>query len=92
MEKRQSKYLINQDTYYISWVEGTGSGWNYDGRGAKKLERDKGPYSISNVSGKYPTALVRETQVGDSGIFTVETFADIKRTAAFMLSERLLNL
>lgn len=78
MEKRQSKYLINQDTYYISWVEGTGSGWNYDGRGAKKLERDKGPYSISNVSGKYPTALVRETQVGDSGIFTVETFADIK--------------
>ncbi len=78
MKKRQSKYLINQNQYYISWSDGPGSGWNYDGRGALQLNTDHGPYSISNVTGKYPTALIRETQIADSGIYTLETYADIK--------------
>ncbi len=79
MSKRQCKYLINQkkNLYHIGWQNGVGSAWNYDGRGAKKMAKDVGPYSISNVSGDFPTALIRETQTADSGVYTLETYTDI---------------
>ncbi len=72
LEKRQSYYLINQPHMGESWHDGMSSAWDYDGRGAKKIEIDRGPYSLSNVEGKFPTAYIREMQVAKEGVFTLE--------------------
>ena len=76
---RESYYLINQTHLHEGWHDGMSSGWNYDNRGAKKMPIDKGPYTISNVSGEFPTAIIREMQVAKEGVFTLEnsvTFTD----------------
>ena len=76
---RESYYLINQTHLHEGWHDGMSSGWNYDNRGAKKMPIDKGPYTISNVSGEFPTAIIREMQVAKDGVFTLEnsvTFSD----------------
>ena len=57
----------------MTWHDGVGSGWNYDGRGARKFKTDRGPYNISNVSGEFPTAYIRELQTAKEGVFTLET-------------------
>ncbi len=72
MEKRQAYYLINQPHFGENWHDGISSGWNYDYRGAKKMDIDRGPYSISNVDGRFPTAFIREMQVAKEGVFTLE--------------------
>ena len=70
--KRPAYYLINQQFHHASWHDGVGSGWNYDGRGARKPETYRGPYSISNVSGEFPTSYTRELQTSKEGVFTLE--------------------
>ena len=72
MEKRQAYYLINQPHMGESWHDGMSSAWDYDGRGARKLEIDRGPYPLTNISGKFPTAYIREMQVAKEGVFTLE--------------------
>ncbi len=76
---RPSYYLINQTHLFEGWHDGMSSGWNYDNRGAKKMPIDKGPYTISNISGEFPTAIIREMQTAKEGVFTLEdsvTFSD----------------
>lgn len=72
LEKRQAYYLINQPHFGENWHDGISSGWDYDYRGARKMSIDRGPYSISNIEGRFPTAFIRETQVAKEGIFTLE--------------------
>ena len=72
MTKRASYYLINQPHMGENWHDGVSSSWDYDGRGAAKKDIDRGPYSISNISGEFPTALIREMQVAKEGVFTLE--------------------
>ena len=72
MEKRQAYYLINQPHMGENWHDGMSSAWDYDGRGARKLEIDRGPYPLTNISGKFPTAYIREMQVAKEGVFTLE--------------------
>jgi len=72
MEKRQAYYLINQPHFGENWHDGISSSWDYDYRGAKKMTIDRGPYSISNIDGRFPTAFIREMQVAKEGVFTLE--------------------
>jgi len=71
--KRPAYYLISQHFHNMSWHDGVGTAWNYDGRGAKKLKTDRGPYTITNISGEFPTSYTREMQVAKEGVFTLET-------------------
>ena len=71
--KRQAYYLISQHFHHMTWHDGVGSAWDYDGRGAAKKITDRGPYSISNISGEFPTCYSRELQVAKEGVFTLET-------------------
>jgi len=51
--KRPAYYLISQHFHNMSWHDGVGTAWNYDGRGAKKLKTDRGPYTTTNISGEF---------------------------------------
>ncbi len=71
--KRPAYYLICQHFHNMAWHDGVGTCWNYDGRGAKPLKTDRGPYTLTNISGEFPTSYTREMQVAKEGVFTLET-------------------
>ena len=62
MEKKplEAYYLADDGDYGRNWFPAPGSPWWYDGRGAKELERNYAPYSISNERGEAPTGMTRE--------------------------------
>ena len=80
MEKKllEAYYLADDGDYGRNWYPAPGSTWWYDGRGAKKLERNYAPYSISNVSGEAPTGMTRELRKTAHGVVTVNASVTIK--------------
>ena len=80
MEKKllEAYYLADDGDYGRNWYPAPGSAWWYDGRGAKKLERNYAPYSISNVSGEAPTGMTRELRKTAHGVVTVNASVTIK--------------
>ncbi len=81
MERKifDAHYLAQDGGIYgRGWSPAPASGWWYDGRGAKPLERNYAPYSISNVSGEAPTGMVRELRKTNEGVVTVQANVVIK--------------
>ena len=80
MEKKllEAYYLADDGDYGRNWYPAPGSTWWYDGRGAKKLERNYAPYSISNVNGEAPTGMTRELRKTAHGVVTVNASVTIK--------------
>ena len=80
MEKKllEAYYLADDGDYGRNWYPAPGSAWWYDGRGAKKLERNYAPYSISNVNGEAPTGMTRELRKTAHGVVTVNASVTIK--------------
>lgn len=68
---REAYYLADDYEYGRGWSPAPASGWWYDGRGAKELDRNYAPYSISNVKGEAPTGMVRELRKTSEGCVTV---------------------
>lgn len=71
MKPLEAYMLADDGDYGRTWHESPGSAWWYDGRGAKELERNFAPYSISNIKGEAPTGMVRELRKTSTGIVTV---------------------
>ena len=80
MEKKplEAYYLADDYEYGRTWSPAPASGWWYDGRGAKPLERNYAPYSISNVKGEAPTGMVRELRKTSHGVVTVYASVNIE--------------
>ena len=70
-KKREAYYLAQDYEYGRTWSPGPPSAWWYDGRGARKLERNYGPYSLSNEKGEAPTGFIRELRKTSEGKITV---------------------
>ena len=71
---REAYYLADDNHEYgRGWSPAPASGWWYDGRGAKTLERNFAPYPLANISGDAPTALIRELRKTSEGVVTVLT-------------------
>lgn len=80
MEKKplEAYMLADDGDYGRTWHESPGSCWWYDGRGAKELERNYAPYSISNIAGDAPTGMVRELRKTATGVVTVQASVNIQ--------------
>ncbi len=80
MEKKplEAYYLADDGDYGRNWFPAPGSPWWYDGRGAKELERNYAPYSISNERGEAPTGMTRELRKTAHGVITVLASVYIK--------------
>ena len=83
MEKKplEAYYLADDYEYGRGWSPAPASTWWYDGRGAKELERNYAPYSISNIKGEAPTGMVRELRKTSCGVVTV--YAGVRIDAGF---------
>lgn len=75
---RESYYLAEDYSYGRGWSKGPASGWWYDGRGAKTLERNYAPYPISNIAGDAPTGMIRELRKTGEGVITALVTVNIK--------------
>ena len=80
MEKKplEAYYLADDGDYGRNWFPAPASAWWYDGRGAKELERNYAPYSISNERGEAPTGMTRELRKTAHGVVTVFASVNIK--------------
>lgn len=79
MTLREAYYLADDEPLYgRTWSPAPASTWWYDGRGAKELERNYAPYSISNVNGEAPTGMVRELRKTNEGVISVCVSVNIK--------------